>query len=42
MIQLYTIEAAAEKLKVCKWTVRKLIALGELKSVRIGRVVPDK
>ncbi len=38
MSTVYTIKEAAEKLKVCIWTVRKLIALGELKSVKIGRV----
>lgn len=38
MNQLYTIAEAAKILKVCEWTVRKLVLHNELRHVKIGRV----
>jgi len=40
---LFTIEEAAAKLTLSPWTLRKWIAAGELRVIRLGRriVVPE-
>lgn len=35
---LVTVESAAEALAMCRYTVNKLIASGELQSIKIGRM----